>query len=204
MIVEMRTYSLRPGTLQAALDRIALGLAERTALSSLGALWYTDIGRLHQIIHLWPYADLADRARIRSRFSTLKNWPANTGEFMLEAENKILLPAPFSPPLSPRKLGSIYEICIDSLRPHAVRKIIAAWQPLIEARTGLSPLVGAWSTEFGPMNQWIHIWAYESFEQRLAVRQQAAGGGWPPRELTPLFDKQESILCFPADFSPIH
>jgi hypothetical protein len=204
LIVEMRTYSLRPGTLEAALARIAQGLEERTALSPLGALWYTDVGRLHQIVHLWPYADLAEREAVRGRFGGLKNWPANTSEFMLEADNRVLVPAPFSPPLAPGKRGEIFEICIDDFESQALRRIVAAWQPLVEARMRLAPLVGAWSTEFGPMNQWVHIWAYESFEQRLAVREEAARQGWPPAEVTPLLRKQESILCFPAPFSPIH
>jgi hypothetical protein len=38
MIVEMRTYSYRPGTVAQALDRIALGLKARTSLSPLAGL----------------------------------------------------------------------------------------------------------------------------------------------------------------------
>lgn len=203
MIVEMRTYSLRPGTLQAALDRIARGLPERTTLSPLGAMWYTDVGRLHQLIHLWPFADLADRASVRARFSGLKNWPADTAEFTEESSNRILVPAAFSPALKPAKLGQVYEICTDTFRPHGLKKIVALWEPLIEARMKLSPMVGAWSSELGPMNQWVHIWAYEDFGHRMEVRARAAKQGWPPADYGGLLVRQENVICFPADFSPI-
>ncbi len=203
MIVEMRTYSYRPGTVPEALARIERGLPERTALSPLGALWYTDIGRLHQIIHLWPFADLADRERVRGGFGGLRNWPARTGEFIDESDNIVLRAAPFSPPLAPRQIGPVFEIVTETVKPYGLKPIAELWQSSIEARMALSPLVGAWTTELGPMNRWIHIWAYRSFEHRLEVREAAAALGWPPVGLTDLQIRQDSIVCFPASFSPI-
>ncbi|MEJ0070910.1 MAG: NIPSNAP family protein [Pseudomonadota bacterium] len=203
MIVEMRTYSYRPGTVPEALARIERGLPERTTLSPLGALWYTDVGRLHQIIHLWPFANLVERERVRAGFAGLKNWPARTGELMVESENIVLQAASFSPPLTPRQIGPLFEICTDVVKPNGLKRLNELWQPLIEARMALSPLVGAWTSEFGPMNRWIHIWAYRSFEHRLEVRAGAAKQGWPPPGIEDLVTRQDSVICFPANFSPI-
>ena len=203
MVVEMRTYSFHPGMTPAALARIEQGVAERSRLSPLGALWYSDVGRLHQIVHLWPYDDLAHREAVRGRFGELKNWPARTGEYTAESETKIMRPAPFSPPLAPRKCGPVFEICTDTYKANGLEKILERWTPRIDARAKLAPLVGAWHTVLGPMNQWIHIWAYESVEARSRVRSEAArDGSWPPAD-GELFVKQESGLFFPAAFSPI-
>jgi hypothetical protein len=203
MIVEMRTYSYRPGSLLEALARIERGLPERTALSPLAALWYTDIGRQHQIIHLWPFADLVERERVRAGFAGLKNWPARTGEFIDESDNIVLRAAPFAPPLAPRDIGPVFEIVTEVIRPYGLKKLTELWQSQIEARTTLSPLVGAWTTELGPMNRWVHIWAYRSYEHRLEVRATAAQQGWPPPGLADLQIRQDNIVCFPARFSPI-
>jgi len=205
MIVEMRTYSFRPGAAPAALERIARGIEERAALSPLGGLWQSEIGRLHRIIHLWPYDSLAHREAVRGRFGELRNWPARTGEFTVESETKILKPAPFSPPLEPGRKGPVYEICTDVHQPQALDRIVAAWTPMIRRRAELAPLIGAWSTVLGPMYQWIHIWAYQSLDHRRDVLEQARRAGiWPPAgDPSELFLSQESSLYTPAKFSPL-
>ena len=82
--------------IEARLDHlVALGVGERTGLSPLGGLWYSDIGRQHQIVHLWTYESLAHREEVRGRFGSLRHWPAKTGEFTEASETKILKPAPF-------------------------------------------------------------------------------------------------------------
>lgn len=203
MIAELRTYSLFPGTVPKALERIAAGLAERTQLSPLAGLWETQSGRLHQIIHIWPFADLAERERVRARFKELRNWPARTGEWTEESETKIMHPAPFSPPLTPREIGPVYEIRTDTYRSGRLNDIIKLWT---ERFGGTIPpsFVGAWHTDLGPMNQWIHIWAFRSLEARAAeLAQHDAGlaGGHPsPAEL---FVRQVSVTCKPAWFSPL-
>lgn len=205
MIVEMRIYTLKPGSTAQVLDRIERALPERQTLSPLAAMWYTDVGRLDQIVHLWPFKDLAERTSVRDRFTELKHWPVNNGDDLVESESRIMRPAPFSPPLEARKLGSIYEICVDALAPHSLHQVVDSWSKSIEARMKLAPLAGAWSSEIGPLNQWTHVWAYESFEHRLEVRREAITKKiWPPEPgNTNLFRKRESMICFPASYSPL-
>lgn len=203
MIVEMRTYSLFPGTVPKALERIAAGLSERTQLSPLAGLWETQSGRLHQIIHIWPFADLAERERVRARFRELRNWPARTGEWTEESETKIMHPAPFSPQLSPREIGPVYEIRTDTYRPGRLNDIVRLWTEMFSAGVP-GAFVGAWYTDLGPMNQWIHIWGFRSLAERASELERydanLVAGGPTPAEL---FVKQESITCRPAWFSPL-
>jgi hypothetical protein len=203
MIAELRTYSLFPGTVPKALDRIASGLSERTTLSPLAGLWETQSGRLHQIIHVWPFQDLAERERVRARFKELRNWPARTGEWTEESETKIMHPAPFTPRLEPRHLGPVYEIRTDTYRPGRLNDIVASWSSALA--DGVPPsFVGAWHTDLGTMNQWIHIWGFPSLDARATGMQQFeqrlhAGGA----ALADLFVKQLSAICKPAWFSPL-
>src|SRR6266550_670972 len=59
MIVEMRTYTLNPGTTPEFEKRFAEALPNRTKLSPLAAFWHTEVGPLNQVIHVWPYEDMA-------------------------------------------------------------------------------------------------------------------------------------------------
>jgi hypothetical protein len=203
MIVEMRTYSLFPGTVPLALERIATGLAERTQLSPMAGLWETQSGRLHQIIHLWPYADLGERERVRARFKELRNWPARTGEWTEESETKIMHPAPFSPPLGPRNIGPVYEVRTDTYRPGRLADIVKLYADMF--RDGVpSCFVGAWSTDLGPMNQWIHIWGFRSLEARAeALKRYDANLHATQPSPADLFVKQDNVICTPASFSPL-
>ena len=46
------------------------------------------------------------------------------------------------------------------------------WEAKLPERIKLSPLVLAAGVEFGAANRFVHIWAYKSMDQRLAVREQ--------------------------------
>src|SRR5947209_16831104 len=110
MIVEMRTYTLRPGTVATVEERFGKALPGRLNFSELAALWHTEIGPLNQIIHIWPYDGLAHREQARAAAAKASGWPPSIAEFIIEAKAEILIPAPFSPPLAPRELGNLYEI----------------------------------------------------------------------------------------------
>jgi NIPSNAP protein len=193
MVVEMRTYSFFPGTTSQALARIARGVDERQKLSPLAGLWVSDIGRRHQIVHLWPYLDLAHREAVRARFGELKDWPARTGEYTAESETKMMRPAAFSPPLEPRDCGPVFEICTDTYKPQALEAIVALWR----SNGSFAGLVGAWHTILGPMYQWIHMWAYGSLEERRSASGSLRSIG------DEMFVKRESAVYFAAPFSPI-
>ena len=79
------------------------------------------------------------------------------------------------------------------------------WATKINERVKLSPLVGAWYSEFGGLNKWVHIWAYKDANERHRIRSEAvARGVWPPGgAASGLVLKQENKLVMPAVFSPL-
>jgi hypothetical protein len=102
MIVEMRTYIVKPGVVPEYLRVYeAEGLEiQKQILGNLVGYFYTDIGPLNQIIHMWGYSDLADRAARRAELGKHPGWQALLGKLtslILTQENKILFAAPFSP-----------------------------------------------------------------------------------------------------------
>jgi hypothetical protein len=205
MIVEMRTYTLKPGSQATVIERFGKALPNRTKLSPLAAFWATDVGPLNQIIHVWTYADSAERDRIRAEATKLEGWPPAISDFIVDMETKIMLPAPYSPPLTPRELGGIYEIRTYIYKPRSMPHVFESWAAAIDARVKLSPLVGAWHTEVGTLNQYVHVWAYKDAAERQRIRAEAiAKGIWPPKsKVADILLKQENVLCIPAPFSPL-
>ncbi|HEX3830646.1 MAG TPA: NIPSNAP family protein [Solirubrobacteraceae bacterium] len=64
--------------------------------------------------------------------------------------------------------------------------------------------LGYYSTEIGPsLNQVVHLWAYESFDDRLARRKQLqADPGWQAyvQKMRPMLVAQTSRILNPAPF----
>jgi hypothetical protein len=204
MIYEVRTYDLKPRTLQEFLKRNEEKLQQgRLNHSRLGGFWYTEAGPLNQVVHIWPYEDLHQRRDIRAQVVAEGIWPPNAGEFIVNMQSEIFLPAPFMKPMSEGTFGPIYEMRLYTYQAGDIPAVIEHWSKHIAAREQFSPLIGALSSEFGKLNTWMHIWAYKSFEERLRVRAEAREKGvWPvPGGRTPI--RQENKILLPARFSPL-
>jgi hypothetical protein len=205
MIIEVRTYRLKPGSLAEVEKRFAEKLPEREKLSKLAAFWHTEVGPLNEIIHVWPYDSFEQRLEIRAKAISLGIWPPANGEFIEDMQSEIFIPAPFSPPLTPREVGPVFEIRSYTLAPGALPGMMDRWAAKIDERVKLSPLVGAWYSELGALNKWVHIWAYKDAGERQRVRADAVARGlWPPGGARDgLVVKQENKLVMPASFSPL-
>ena len=203
MIIEMRSYRLKPGSVPEVEKRFGEALRDRVNVSPLGAFFHTEVGPLNRIIHCWPYENLGERSRLRGEAMKLPGWPPKIQEFLEEMESKIIIPAPFSPKLEARRLGNLYEIRTYTMLPGAAPTVTEKWAERIEGRTKLSPLAFCGHTELGGLNQWIHVWAYKDAAERFRIRDEArATGAWPPATRGQ-FVKQENMFVVPAEFSPL-
>lgn len=102
MIYEMRTYRLRVGAVPAYLKLVAEeGIAvQRSHLGQLVGYFSSEIGPLNEIVHVWAYRDLNDRAERRAKLAADPRWQGFLPKLqgLIETmESKILVPAEFSP-----------------------------------------------------------------------------------------------------------
>lgn len=96
-VYEMRLYTYRPGTIQEVVKRWSETIPLREKYSPLAACWYTELGGLNRLIHVWPYRDMAERERVRAEAAKDSSWRPGTRHLLVSQENKILAPAAFSP-----------------------------------------------------------------------------------------------------------
>lgn len=76
MIVEMRTYRIKIGCLAPYMKAYQeKGLAPQTRILGHMVGWYTsEFGELNQVVHMWAYKDLNDRAERRERLFKDPEW----------------------------------------------------------------------------------------------------------------------------------
>lgn len=102
MIVEERSYTLVTGKAAEYL-RLYEEFGRKVQTEILGHMigyFSTDIGTLNQIVHLWGYESYDERARRRAALLAHPDWQAYTPKIrplVLHQENRILIPATFSP-----------------------------------------------------------------------------------------------------------
>lgn len=104
MIVEERIYTLIAGKAPDYLKAYeSEGLAiQKGILGTMVGYFSTEFGPLNQIVHMWAYRDLADREARRKRLAASPEWQAYLAKvrpWVVTQENKLLIPAPFSPKL---------------------------------------------------------------------------------------------------------
>ncbi len=57
------------------LDAFGEAYERRQKFSKLAAMFFTEIGPLNEVIHIWPYADTAERDKVRAEAVKAGVWP---------------------------------------------------------------------------------------------------------------------------------
>jgi hypothetical protein len=96
-VYEMRIYTYMPGEIPKVLEAWGKAVPGREKLSPLVVCGSTELGGLNKFIHMWVYKDLNERARIRDESRKGGQWPPQAGVRPQRQENKVLIPAAFSP-----------------------------------------------------------------------------------------------------------
>ena len=211
MIYELRTYTIRTGGL-ADQVKAASTLSREIRGDNFGKLegyWFTEIGPLNQVMHMWSYADAVERTRLRAELGKNARW---TGEYIpairpLLVKQEVRLMSAIIPPVAPAKSGNIYEFRNYRAKPLGGLK---QWQELflgvLPEREKYSKIVGLWQTDSGQPNEVCHIWAYPDLNARAEARGNALKDpAWQEflGKATQHLEEMHSTIMLPAPHSPL-
>lgn len=104
MLLDVRTYTCRPGTIKAHLDLYEkYGFApQKRHLGEPVAYLITETGPINTYIHIWAYDSAADREKKRAAMQADPDWQdylrrsAEAG-YLVSQENRLMTPASFAP-----------------------------------------------------------------------------------------------------------
>ncbi|KIY73570.1 NIPSNAP-domain-containing protein [Cylindrobasidium torrendii FP15055 ss-10] len=99
-IFELRTYQLKPGTLLEWEHAWRKGIdARRKFVSPVGA-WFSQVGRLHQVHHMWQYKDMQTRKDMREKAWQVDGWAETvdkTSQLAKYMDSYAMIPLAYSP-----------------------------------------------------------------------------------------------------------
>ena len=174
MIHEWRTYTFYPGKLAAYL-KVAAEIGRPVRGNDYGTnhgYWTTEFGPLNQVWHLWSYASMEERARLRGELAKNPRW---TGEYVpvirpLIERQDIRFLKPLKPLGTPAKEGGIYELRIYRQNTGKTGPMGEIYSKIMPVREKYSRNIGLWSGEAPQPNELLHMWNYESFDARREQR----------------------------------
>jgi hypothetical protein len=205
MLHEMRTYTIRiePGGVRELERRFGNAIDIRLKYSKLGFFMHTLSGEMSQVVHMWPYDDMKDRAESRAAANRddSNRWPPGIGELFEKQEVEILLPAPFMRPLEPQKVGRLWELSWADYAPGSVNEALAGYEKALPARDKQYPVIGVWTVDAGPSLGRIYtLTPFKDWEHRSELKQGSAP--WPPEtDVQPI--STGSKMLEPANFSTL-
>lgn len=211
MIYELRTYTLKPGSV-ADMVKAASTVSREIRGDNYGKLegyWATEIGPLNQVMHLWSYSDLNERTRLRGELAKNPRWSSEYTPLIrgLLVRQDIRLLNAIIAPVAPATTGNIYELrSYRAKTGGAVRQWLDIFTAALKYREKYSKIVGLWQTEAGQPNEVCHIWAYPDLNTRATVRANAAKDpGWLEflGKNGALLDEMHSTIMLPAPHSPL-
>jgi hypothetical protein len=211
MIYELRTYTLRPGTLP-DMVKAASTVSREVRGDNFGKLegyWSTEIGPLNQVMHLWSYNSYDERTRLRAELGKNPRWGADYLPLIrpLLMRQDIRLLNALIAPVAPATTGNIYELRNYRAKPGgAVRQWLEIFTAALKHREKYSKIVGLWQTEAGQPNEVCHMWAYPDLNARAKARGDALNDpGWKEfiGKSGSFLDEMHSTIMLPAPHSPL-
>jgi NIPSNAP protein len=210
MIYELRTYTLSPGK-QGEYLKLNTEVGRPIRGDKYGKLegsWTTEFGTLNQYVHLWAYADLVERERLRGELAKNEAWSkdyvSKIRPLLLAQENKIL--SAQLPLKAPADGGHIYELRTYRTQVGRAGEWLGHFKGIMPVREKYSKNVGLFQTEVAQLNEVVHLWAYRDLNDRAAVRGKTLQDPeWQAflAKATPLLVEMRSIALVPAPSSPM-
>ena len=205
MIYELQTYSLPGGSVRELERRFGNAMDVRTKYSPCAGFFHTEGRHTSQVIHFWPYDSMRHREEVRvaAAKDESNRWPPGLGELFQAQDIEILLPAPFMRPITPQKIGGVWELTRVDFPPGTIDGAVEAYAEAMPHREEYYPVVGCWSVEIGVLDRLYLLAPFKDYDHRDEVAAKLRQDPqWPPR--TPVLPTSGEVrILLPAPFSPL-
>jgi len=171
-VYELRTYNLVPDKVGEFLALSKEKFHLRTKHSVLLGYWTAELGGLNQVVHLWEYGSLNERAGVRAKLGGDPEWQAEYFQKILpmfqNQENYTL--TSLSDIAAVKESGGVYELWELDMAGQP-----DSWRNILEtAIKGLQnenrAVCGLFASQFGPMNRAVVVWNHKDIDAATTTK----------------------------------
>ena len=211
MIYELRTYTVKPGTL-GDIVKAASTVSRDVRGDNYGKLegyWSTEIGPLNQVMHMWSYASFDERAQLRGELAKNPRW---NGEYIplirpIVVRQDVRLLNAVRPPVAPGDIRQHLRVAQLSRQARRCRQAMARCihrgaagaREIFQDRRPLADRGGTAQRSLS------HLGLSRPECPRRGARQRDEGSGLAglPQSGPPLLEEMHSTIMLPAPHSPL-
>ena len=199
---ELTTLHFRLPDAARALAGVEPWVTAEEARGQLLGCWTSEHGPLGRTYVLRSFDDDTELAVERDRAARSPH-PFGAGDHLTDLGMRGFAPFPFVPRAVPGTFGRVYEIRDYHLVPGGLPATIEGWRQKLPGRHVVDPLIVVMYALDGPARI-VHIWPFNGLDERVDVRRALyANGQWPPPGGPEHILEADSIMAWPADFSPL-
>lgn len=203
MLYDLTILSLLPNTLGAVMPILPQTYANFTKTGKVLGAFSCEFGVLNRFAFVSSYENAETLAAERARLMETED-PYGIGQYLGGVNSTAFKPLFFMQPFESGTYGPFYEFRTYSIAPGGLAETAEAWSKIVERRNAMSKLLMVMSSiEEGPMKM-VHIWPYNSIEDRMKARGQASKEGiWPPPGGSGKLTSLQSELFVATSFSDL-
>lgn len=198
-VFDYMVLSVAPGTASAVVAALRDSLLANDNGRLVGC-WVSEIGRLNEIVVVRSFE--SEAIREENQFGTVSRLPGMAVN-LIAVRQEVFTAAKGMPCAQAGSFGAFYEIRRYELNDGGLAPTLAAWREAVPARIALSPLV----LMMHPVKSAtciVHIWPFETLDQRQGIRAKAFSEGiWPPKDTARWIKTAETGIFAPTVFSPL-
>ena len=228
MIYDYRVYTLKPGATpdyRAGVKELSLPIRQRYGIRLAGWYW-SEIGALNQVVHIWGYEDEKHMAEAKHSFHTDPDW---TGKYLprtrglVESQKTSQMNASSFAPVYPvngdvpdegtpefiKKNNMVFDYRVYTFKPGGIPSYMAAAEEIAlpHRKRHRVNLAGWYYSDIGDLNQVTHIWAYNDLKHLKEAKEAVTSdpewtGTYVPR-VRGLLVAQNTYLMNTSEFGPV-
>jgi hypothetical protein len=203
MLYDLTILSLLPNTLGAVLPILPGTYKSFSKTGQTLGCFSCEFGVLNRFAFLTAYEDEAALSADRADRLAAKDY-YGIAPYLGGVNSTAFAPLSFARPVVPGTYGPFYEFRTYTIAPGGLPETEEAWSKVMERRHAMSPLLTIMGSIEGAPQKMVHIWPYNSIEDRMKARGQASKEGiWPPPGGSGKLTSLQSELFVATSFSDL-
>lgn len=180
MLYNLTILSLLPNTLGAVLPLLPKAYETHAPSGTALGCFSCEFGVLNRFVFLTRYEDAERLTADRLRLLKIDD-PYGLEPYIGGIESTAFKPLSFAEPVDPGSYGPFYEFRSYTIAPGGLAETEAAWAKVMPRRNEMSKLLTIMASIEGAPMKMVHIWPYNSIEDRSRARAEASREKiWPP------------------------